>query len=57
MAGFCRIIIEESTVQSKENMLDYVINLLDDAHDLSWSFAKASHVLLLCRKEQGEINS
>ena len=48
MAGFCRIIIEESNVQTKENMLDYV---LDDAHDFSGASAKASHAVLLCRME------
>ena len=36
-------------------MLDYVINLLHDATDLSWAFEKASHAVLLCRMEQGEI--
>ena len=36
-------------------MLDYVIILLDDANDFSWSSAKASHRVLLCRIEQGEV--
>ena len=36
-------------------MLDYVINLLDDSTDFSWASAKASHVVLLCHMEQGEI--
>ena len=40
---------------TKEHMLDYVINRLDDATDFSWASAKASHVVLLCRMEQGEI--
>ena len=39
----------------KEHMLDYVINLLDDATDFSWASAKASHAVLLCHMEQGEI--
>ena len=38
-------------------MLDYCINLLEDATDFSWSPAKASHVVLLCCMEQGEISS
>ena len=38
-------------------MLDYLINLLEDATDFSWASAKASHTLLLCRMEQGEIES
>ena len=32
-----------------------VTNLLDDATDFSWASAKASHAVLLCRMEQGEI--
>ena len=36
-------------------MLDYVIVLLEDANDFLFSVAKASHVVLLCHMEQGEI--
>ena len=38
-----------------ENMLDYLISLFDNANDFSWDAAKASHAVLLCRMEQGEI--
>ena len=57
MAGFCGILREESNIQIRENMLDYLINLFDDANDFSWSLAKDSHSVLLCRMEQGEIKS
>ena len=36
-------------------MLDYLISLFDDANDFSWDAAKASHTVLLCRMEQGEV--
>ena len=36
-------------------MLEYLISIMDDANDLSWTFAKASHAVLLCRMEQGEV--
>ena len=36
-------------------MLDYLISLFDDSNDFSWSAAKSSHAVLLCRMEQGEI--
>ena len=36
-------------------MLDYLISLLEDANDFSWQAAKASHAVLLCKMEQGEI--
>ena len=56
MAGFCQTIREESDTAVREHMLDYVIDLLDDATDF-WASAKASHAVLLCRMEQGEIKS
>ena len=46
-----------SQIWQFKNTLDYVIDLLDDATDFSWASAKASHVELLCRMEQGEIKS
>ena len=55
IAGFCRAIREETNQNSKEAMLDYLISLLDDANNFSWSFAKACHAVLLCRMEQGKI--
>ena len=45
----------ETDQYSKTAMLDYLISLLDDCNDFSWSSAKASHAVLLCRMEQGEI--
>ena len=57
MAGFCRTIREESDMAIHEHMLDYVIDLLDVTTDFSWASAKASHAVLLCRMEQGEIKS
>ena len=53
MAGFCQSIWEESDIKIQV----YVIHLLDDATDFSWALAKASHVVLLWRMEQGEIGS
>ena len=48
MAGFCRTITEESNLNIKEQLLGYVINLLDDTTDFSWASAKAIHAVLLC---------
>ena len=55
MAGFCTTMREETDQNSRNSMLDYLIGLLDDSNDFSWSSAKASHAMLLCRMEQGEI--
>ena len=55
MAGFCWIMREDPVSENRDSMLDYVINLLEDAMDFSWSSAKASYADLLCLMEQGEI--
>ena len=57
MAGFCRIMKEESCQITKNHMLDYLIALLDDSNNFSWQAAKASHAVLLCRMEQGKVTS
>ena len=57
MTGFCRAMRDQNDAQTGEFMLDYLINLLEDANDFSWSMAKASHAILLCRMEQGEVKS
>ena len=57
MAGFCRIMRDEESSQTRGHMLDYLIALLDDSNDFSWQAVKASHAVRLCRMEQGEIAS
>ena len=46
---------EDPVSENRDFMLDYVINLLEDAMDFSWSSAKDSHAVLLCCMEQGKI--
>ena len=55
ITGFCRDMREETDTNSKYTMLDYLIALLDDSNDFSRASAKASHAVLLCCMEQGEI--
>ena len=57
VAGFGRIMREEKNSKIKDSMLDYMVSLFDDANDFSWDAAKASHAVLLCRIEQGAVNS
>ena len=57
VAGFCRIMREEQNSDIQKSMLDYLISLMDDANDFSWDPAKASHAVLLCRMEQGEVKN
>ena len=55
VASFGRIMKEERNSKIKDSMLDYLVALFDYANDFSWDAAKASHAVLLCRMEQGEI--
>ena len=57
VAGCCYILREERDPKIKEHMLDYLISLMVDANDFSWVAAIASHAVLLCRMEQGEVKS
>ena len=57
VTGFCRIMRDEQDKTIQNSMLDYLIALFDDANDFSWDAAKASHAVLLCRMEQGEIKT
>ena len=54
---FSQILREEKCPQTKEHMLDYLIALMEDANDFSWDAARASHAVLLCRMEQGEVKN
>ena len=59
MAGFCSTMREENDQNLSHmlsHMLNYLIDLLDDAQDFSWTATKASHAVLLCRMEQGEVS-
>ena len=57
VAGFGRTIREELDPELKAHMLDYMIALMDDVNDFSWGSAKASHAVLLCHMEQGEVKN
>ena len=57
MAGFCRILRDENCQKTKDHMIDYLTALLDDSNDYSWQAAKASHAVLLCHVEKGEVTS
>ena len=48
--GYCRILREEKDSQVKHHMLDYLLALVEDA-------TRASHAVLLCRMEQGEVKN
>ena len=55
VAGICTIMREETSVKSKNAMLEYVTELMEDTQDFGWSSVKGAHALLLCRMEEGKI--
>ena len=57
VAGFCRIMKEETNVENKYSMLDYLISLFEDVQDFLWDAARASHAVLLFRMEQGDVKN
>ena len=46
---------DETSSNSKNAMLHYLIAHLDDSYDFSWAVTKASHAVLLCPMDLGEI--
>ena len=52
VADFGRTMRDELDPILKQHMLEYLITLMDDANDFSWTLAKVSHAVLLCCMEQ-----
>ena len=55
VSGFAMIAREEGNVDTKNAMLDYLSEIMEDTNDFSWQSAKASHAVLLCRMEEGKV--
>ena len=41
---------------TKNAMLDYMSELMEDAQDMGWPSAKGAHAVFLCRTEEGKVN-
>ena len=55
IAGFSQIIREDTCTDTRNHMLDYLTDLMEDSHDFGWQAAKGSHAVLLCRMEDGKV--
>ena len=55
MAGFATIAREESDLDTKNAMLEYLADLMEDANDFSWASTKGSDAVLLCKMEEGKL--
>ena len=51
VAGYAGIIRDETDLDTKHYMLDHLVDLMEDAHDFSWSGSKAAHAVVLTRME------
>ena len=55
IGGFSQIIREETCTDTRNHMLEYLTDLMEDSHDFGWQAAKGSHAVLLCRMEDGKV--
>ena len=53
VAGFCHIMKEETNVENKNSMPDYLISLFEDVQDFSRDAARASHVVFTMQNGAG----
>ena len=56
VSGFARITQDETDIDVKNKMLEYLADLMEDAQDFSWASAKAAHAVALCRMEDGKLS-
>ena len=56
VSGFATIVKDEKNVQVKQNMLEYLSEIMEDSHDFGWAAAKGAHAVLLCKMEEGRLN-
>ena len=53
--GFVKNILDEKNLDNREFMLRYLGDIMEDTSDFSWVSAKASHAVLLCEMERGQV--
>ena len=53
--GFVQNIFDEKSQITKDQMLQYLTDIMADATDFSWQNAKAAHAVLLCDLERGAV--
>ena len=56
VSGFAMIIKDEQDPDTKQNMLEYLSDIMEDSHDFGWGAAKGAHAVLLCKMEEGRLN-
>ena len=56
VSGFAMIIRDEQDPDIKQNMLEYLSEIMEDSHDFGRGAAKGAHAVLLCKMEEGRLN-
>ena len=56
VSGFATIIKDEKDKKIKQNMLEYLSEIMEDSHDFGWGAAKGAHAVLLCKMEEGRLD-
>ena len=49
VSGFAMIINDEPDIDVKQNMLEYLSEIMEDSHNFGWGAAKGAHAVLLCK--------
>ena len=49
------VVLDVKSQKTKDQMLQYMSDIMADATDFSWQNAKATHVVLLCDMERGAV--
>ena len=53
--GFAQNMLDQKSQKTKDQMLQYLVDIMADATDFSWQNAKAAHAVLLCDMERGAV--
>ena len=53
--GFAQNILDEKSHKTKDQMLQYLADIMVDATDFFWQNTKATHAVLLCDMERGAV--
>ena len=56
VSDFATIIKDEKNAQVKQNMLEYLAEIMEDSHDFGWGAAKGAHAVLSCKMEEGRLD-
>ena len=55
VSDFTAIIGKESYLETKNQMLEYLSDLMEHSHDFGWQLGKAAHTVLLCKMEENKV--